>query len=99
MAEQTGLECLRALREIRVTAEPSWDAEEVRILYWFIRDSDEPERTSQEWNSLCESWLHLAPATGRFIEVSGVVTEMAGMTAQDYVESDPLDLDHMSDWA
>ena len=30
-------EALRALREIRVRAEPSWNAQEVTLMFWFIR--------------------------------------------------------------
>lgn len=32
---------LRALREIRVRAEPSWDADAVKLAFWFIRDADD----------------------------------------------------------
>ena len=31
---------LRALREIRVRAAPSWDASEVHISFWFVKESD-----------------------------------------------------------
>ncbi len=36
------------------------------------------------------------PAPGRFVRVDGVVLTLDDLTARDYVESDPLDLDHLS---
>jgi hypothetical protein len=33
---------------------------------------------------------------GRLRSVEGVVTSLDDLTARDYVESDPLDLDHLS---
>ena len=33
---------------------------------------------------------------GRFRSVDGVITSLDDLTARDYVESDPLDLDHLS---
>lgn len=89
-------EALRALREIRVRAAPSWDADPVDIMFWFIRNEDEPDFKGQSWDKLLEGWLKLVPPTGRFNPVNGVVMTLDDMTARDYVESDPLDLDHLS---
>lgn len=33
---------LRALREIRVRAAPSWNARSVQLMFWFIRNADSP---------------------------------------------------------
>ena len=87
---------LRALREIRVRAAPSWDAAEVEVLFWFIRDGDHPDFEGKSWDELLDLWLKLVPDTGRFKPVDGVVTTLDDLTARDYVESDPLDLDHLS---
>ena len=89
-------EALRALREIRVRAAPSWDADPVDVMFWFIRKDDEPDFKGQSWDKFLESWLKLVPATGRFNSVNGVVTTLNDLTARDYVESDPLDLDYLS---
>ena len=35
-------------------------------------------------------------AKGRFANVEGVVVTLADMTAEEYVNSDPLDLDYLS---
>jgi hypothetical protein len=40
--------------------------------------------------------LKRVPATGRFTEVDGAVLTLDDLTAREYVESDPLDVDHLS---
>lgn len=87
---------LRALREIRVRAAPSWDAAEVDVLFWFVREVEEPTFEGKGWWDLLSAWLKLVPASGRFKAVDGQVVVLEDMTARDYVESDPLDLDHLS---
>jgi hypothetical protein len=88
-------EALRALREIRVQAGPSWNADEVRITFLFIRE-DAPETLKDPaWPQYLEKWLALVPEQGRF-KRTGIVTTLEDLTARDYVDSDPLDLDHLS---
>lgn len=87
---------LRALREVRVRATPSWDAEAVELLFWFIRDGGDATFEGKSWADLMKDWLKLVSATGRFKAVEGQVTTLRDMTAEDYVDSDPLDLDHLS---
>jgi len=87
---------LRALREIRVRAAASWDADSVQLMFWFIRNEDEATFEKQSWGVLLEAWLKRVPAEGRFAEVHGAVQTLDDLTARDYVESDPLDLDHLS---
>jgi len=87
---------LRSLREIRVRAAPSWDAETIRLMFSFIRTEDQPTFESQAWDVLLAAWLKRVPAAGRFATVDGAVLTLDDLTARDYVESDPLDLDHLS---
>ena len=89
-------EALRALREIRVGATPSWDDEVIDIMLWFIRNEGESDFNGRSWDTLLERWLTLVPPTGRFRTVDGIVVTLDDLTARDYVESDPLDLDHLS---
>ena len=65
-------------------------------MFWFIRDEDEPTFEKQGWDHYLDAWLERVSSTDRFIDVVGVVTTLDDMTARDYVESDPLDLDHLS---
>lgn len=87
---------LRALREIRIQAAPSWDAEEVRLTFCFIRNEDEPTFAKQGWDHYLKAWLKRVDAAGRFVEVDGIVQTLDDLTAREYVESDPLDLDYLS---
>lgn len=65
---------LRGLREIRIEAFPSWDAEEVRLMFWFIRNEndrlfDDVTRAAQ-W---LDRWLRLFRQEGRYVEVQGQI--------------------------
>lgn len=85
---------LRALREIRVVAVPSWDSDKIELFFWFIRDETDP--VQRHWPSLVADVLKLVPVKGRFNLIEGQVTTLCDITAKDYVDSDPLDLDHLS---
>lgn len=89
-------EALRALLEIRVRASPSWSASEIDLIFWFIRHEDEQKFKDIEWYELLERWLDLVPESGRFQSVEGQVTTLEVLSAKEYLESDPLDLDHLS---
>ena len=86
---------LRALREIRVRAAPSWLATPVEVAFWFIRD-DSTDFEGRAWHEHLERWLELVPPAGRFTSIDGSVLTLDDLTAREYVESDPLDLDHLS---
>lgn len=88
-------EALRALREIRVRAEPSWNALQVQLMFFFIRHEEQIQFQEMGWDQLRKQWLDLVPESGRF-KVDGIVTSLENITAKDYVESDPLDLEYLS---
>jgi len=87
---------LRALREIRVTAEPSWEAGQVTLVFWFVRHPEQRDFDGKAWDAWLDTWLKLVKKTDRYVAVRGLVTTLADMTAEDYVTSDPLDLDYLS---
>lgn len=87
---------LRALQEIRVQAAPSWGADSVELLFFFIRQDDETSFEGTGWDSFLDAWLKRVEAKGRFTPVNGQVTTLNDMSAQDYRDSDRLDLDHLS---
>lgn len=89
-------QALRGLREVRVQAAPSWDSPEIELTLWFIRGTSEVSFENKSWADLLETWLGLVPATGRFKRVGGVVVSLSDLTAGEYVDSDPFDLDHLS---
>lgn len=86
---------LRALREIRVRASPSWDDGKVQVTWWFIKDAD-PEEADANWPKFLGRWLGLFDQAGRFRLDPPVACRLEDMTARDYVESDHLDLDRLS---
>lgn len=87
---------LRALREIRVRAAPSWDAEQVQLTFWFIRHDDELQFEGQTWDNYLVSWLARVRDNRRFHSIEGAVVTLDDITAREYIESDQLDLDHLS---
>jgi hypothetical protein len=87
---------LRALREIRVQAAPSWDHHSVTLTFWFVRRDEDIDFDGSSWSTFLDLWLGLVPQAGRFNRVFGQVTTLDDLTATDYVNSDPLDLDHLS---
>jgi hypothetical protein len=64
---------LRSLREILVAAAPSWDAEAVELMFWFIRDDRDATFEGQDWSAPLEKWLQLVPKSGRYVRVEGQV--------------------------
>jgi hypothetical protein len=89
-------EALRALREIRVSATPAWDADAIELIFWFIRTETDDRFQDREWHEWLDSWLKLLPTSGRFSSVDGSVVTLDDMTANEYIQSDRLDLDRLS---
>ena len=87
---------LRALREIRVSAAPSWDEAPCTLTFHFVRNGELVEFEGTSWSAHLESWLKLVPESSRFTKIHGHVTTLEDLSAADYVASDPLDLDHVS---
>ena len=86
---------LRALREIRVRAAPSWNAGEVQLSWWFIRDAD-PVGVQVDWQTFLDHWLARFDQTGRFRLAPAIACRLDDMTGREYVESDSVDLDRLS---
>ncbi|MDE2911492.1 MAG: hypothetical protein OXL68_01010 [Paracoccaceae bacterium] len=86
---------LRALREIRVRAAPSWDADVVQLSWWFIKEAD-PVDVTVDWSGYLECWLALFDQTDRFHFDLPIACRLEDMTARDYIESDRLDFDRLS---
>ena len=89
-------EALRNVKEIRVRAAPSWDAESVELMFWFIC-YDGVKAAQIRKDSHLERWLALLQAGGRYKSPPlGAIVTLEDLTGKDYIESDPLDLDHLS---
>jgi hypothetical protein len=85
-----------ALLEIRVDADPGWDADFVAVQFWFLRPEDaELGKLPTDWSSWLQAWLALVAPGGRF-RTSGTALPLSRMTALEYCRSQRLDLDHLS---
>jgi hypothetical protein len=86
----------KALREIRVAAEPSWDRPEKVVLRLILRQRDSGLTTSQ-WEELRVLWEGLLHPHGQIrtavVEHPSVLDEWS---AREYLESHRLDLDYLS---
>ena len=95
---------LRELREIRVCASPSWNSSEVELMFYFMANESSLEEGDQKGmkfqgqpsQDLLYKWLELMNKSGRFQTISGKIVTLEDITAKEYIESDRLDLDHLS---
>jgi hypothetical protein len=95
MQSEEGL-ALAALREIRVAATPDWNASFVHLHFIFIRHDEQTEASGKSWAHWLTKWLAHISHSGRYAALSGVVSSLSEIRADEYVASDPLDLDHLS---
>ena len=78
-------------------AEPSWKADNIDITFYFIKGEDSLMLKEGElWVQYLEGWLSLVPPSGRFKKFYGMVQTIDDLTAREYLESDSMDLDHLS---
>jgi len=88
-------EFLRSLREIRVRAEPSWDSPKPRITFFYIlQDASAFEVAASD--EVLDTWKSLLSPTPFFNGPDFLLNTLEDLTAQDYVESDPFDLDYLT---
>ena len=71
---------LRALREIRVRAAPSWRADEVDLLFLFVRDDTAQTFAGQTWDCYLDQWLRRVWPAGRFTRIDRVVQTLDDLT-------------------
>ena len=89
-------DALRSLTEIRVHASPDWYARTIDLYFWFIRETEVLPFDGRDWASWSSEWLSRMQSSGRYVSVSGGVATFKDLTAEDYICSDRLDLDHLS---
>ncbi len=54
--------------------------------------------TQEEWDEVVDGWLRRAEPFGIVRSIEGAMIPLDELTAREYVDSDPLDLDYLS-WA
>ena len=88
---------LRAVKEIRVQAEPSWSSNEtrIRLTWWFIVDPNSPSDAS-DWEAHTNKWIGLFNTSGRYEINACFMRDTRLMSLRDYEKSVHLDLDRLS---
>ena len=90
---------LETLEEIRITGVPSWQAEKIEVFISFSPETTDVANdmmSDEEWNKCIELWLRLVEPQGVFKSVDGAMNPLDKMTARQYINSQPLDLDYLS---
>lgn len=90
---------LAALAEIRVNGSPSWDGDEISVFLIFspsTRAEADEVMTQELWDELVDQWLELCVPQGVIDSVDGAMIPLDELLAIEYVDSDRLDLDHLS---
>jgi hypothetical protein len=85
-------EAMRALREIRVQARPSWSADPIDLDFFLVCD----ETTKVAVGTQREGWQRLVRPLAPFRSVDFVAVSLDELTAAQYVATDPLDLEYLS---
>jgi hypothetical protein len=90
---------LEQLEEIRVTASPHWAADRVDVFLHFLLPANTTLQSEQleEYDRLLDDWLSRCIPTGAIIQVDGMVINLNEIDGAQYRNSDPLDLDHLSE--
>ena len=90
-------DALRALEEIRVRAEPSWGAPQVQLVFYFVRKQGSAMSfANRPWADWRDEWMKRLTNTDRFGTAEGMVIDYDAMSAAEYLQSDPLDLENLS---
>ena len=85
---------IQSVGEIRVSASPNWEAQQISVFVWFIL-SPESASPQTDISPYINKWLDLFEASKRY-DLQAVVCRLEDMKASDYVGSDRLDLDQLS---
>jgi len=85
---------LAALREIRVSCEPNWTASSTHLRFFFI--FDRPSNMPPDADAMAEDLLKNFRPTGAFRDFEFRLVSLSEISAETYVSTEPLDLDHLS---
>lgn len=88
---------INSLREIRVRAAPSWNHPKVEVTIYLVKETNSEVSVSfQDEKKVIETWSCQIGQSNRYDPINFEITGLEVLSAQDYVESDPLDFDHLS---
>ena len=87
---------LRQMREIRVQAYPSWNADVVKLRFYFVIKEDADKSVYDQAHKFKPDWEGLIPNCPKYPDPELLIVYLEDITAQDYVHSYLLDLDHLT---
>ncbi|EKD51801.1 MAG: hypothetical protein ACD_62C00176G0016 [uncultured bacterium] len=85
---------LTLVQEIRVRAAPDWGNENVALTFWFVLEENS---LVSDANDQIEEWRKLIDkGNSPYTKIDMQLADYQSLTAKDYIESDPLDLEALS---
>lgn len=88
---------INSLREIRVRAAPSWSHSSVEVTLYLVKESQpEVSVSDQKAREIIKTWESLIGSSILYHPIKFELTDLETLSAREYVESDPLDFDHLS---
>jgi hypothetical protein len=87
---------IAAVSQIRVRPDPSWNAEEVAVFFWFILASH--ATIALNVRTIISSWIRMIKFSRPFVLANPAFypVHLRDMTAEDYLDSHRLDYDDLS---
>ncbi len=85
---------LTALREIRIASSPSWSAAAPTLTFYFV--FNDRGQIPPDGEDIVEALLKRFKPTGSFKDYNFRLVALSEMSAEAYVSSEPLDLEHLS---
>lgn len=91
------IDFVSSLREIRVRAAPVWNHSSVEVTLYLVKESKPNVSVSnQKAREIIKTWESLIGSSLLYNPIKFELTNLETLSAQEYVESDPLDFDHLS---
>jgi hypothetical protein len=85
---------IRNIAEIKVRAAPSWEADKVELVFYFIKDGDTLDKNTEV--DVIGNWMALLEENEKFTVQQYRIRKLKDIRANEYLEADTLDLDYLS---
>lgn len=86
---------LNLLKEIRIMASPSWEETEISLTFYFI--APENLEITRELEEQCTAWIDTLQENAVYTSFDALVVPYSTLSAWEYLNSIPLDLDYLSE--
>lgn len=86
----------RWIRELRLAASPDWSADPIRLHFWILLDDKAPDGAVSRIDAQFAKWVDAFERPANVEDISWQVASLDTMSAREFLQSDPLDLEHLS---